>query len=64
MGPKSRELLSKLTTVNLETPQFDFGYSKLIDIGYSTVRANRITYVGELGYELYIPTEMALNVYE
>ena len=63
MGPKSRELLSKLTTVNLET-SFDFGQSKLIDIGYSTVRANRITYVGELGYELYIPAEMAVYVYE
>jgi len=64
MGPKSRELLSTLTTVNLETTSFDFGQSKLIDLGYSTVRANRITYVGELGYELYIPAEMAVYVYE
>ena len=43
---------------------FPFATSRLIDLGYSTVRATRITYVGELGWELYVPTEFAVGVYE
>ena len=43
---------------------FPFAHSREIEIGYAFVRANRITYVGELGWELYIPTEFANGVYE
>ena len=39
-------------------------YSRLIALGYTTVRATRITYVGELGWELYIPTEFSLGVFD
>ncbi|MDX1402715.1 MAG: FAD-dependent oxidoreductase, partial [Kiloniellales bacterium] len=64
MGPKSRHLLSKLTATDLSNEAFPFGTSQVIEIGYAKVRALRITYVGELGWELYIPTEMALHVFE
>jgi glycine cleavage system aminomethyltransferase T/glycine/D-amino acid oxidase-like deaminating enzyme len=64
MGPASRQLLSRLTRADLSGTGFPFGTSRLIDLGYSTVRATRITYVGELGWELYVPTEFAVGVYE
>jgi len=64
MGPDSRQLLSRLTRADLSGAGFPFGTSRLIDLGYSTVRATRITYVGELGWELYVPAEFAVGVYE
>ncbi len=64
MGPASRELLGRLTRVGLDDPAFPFGSSASIDLGYATVWATRITYVGELGWELYVPTEFAVGVYE
>ncbi|HWW31868.1 MAG TPA: aminomethyltransferase family protein, partial [Steroidobacteraceae bacterium] len=64
MGPSSRELLSQLTDADLSSAAFPFGASRIIDLGYARVRASRITYVGELGYELYIPTEFAQSVYD
>jgi glycine cleavage system aminomethyltransferase T/glycine/D-amino acid oxidase-like deaminating enzyme len=64
MGPNARDLLSSVSTDVLDNDSFPFGSSKLIDIGYASVRANRITYVGELGWELYVPTEMASYVYD
>ncbi len=64
MGPRSRELLSRLTDADLSDEGFGFGTSREIAIGYATARATRITYVGELGWELYVPTEFAVGVYE
>ena len=64
MGPKSRELLSRLTTADLSNVAFPFGSSREIELAYATVRASRITYVGELGWELYVPTEFALGVFD
>ncbi|MBV8497211.1 MAG: GcvT family protein, partial [Gammaproteobacteria bacterium] len=64
MGPRSRELLASVTDADLSTAAFPFGTSQVIDLGYARVRASRITYVGELGYELYIPSEFAQSVYE
>ncbi len=64
MGPQSRELLATLTDADLSNSAFPFGASRLIDLGYARVRASRITYVGELGYELYIPTEFAPAVFD
>ncbi len=64
MGPKSRELLGRLTRADLGDDAFPFGTSREISLGYSTVRATRITYVGELGWELYVPAEFAVGVYE
>jgi glycine cleavage system aminomethyltransferase T len=64
MGPASRQLLQGLTRADLSDEAFPFATSQVIDLGYSTVRATRITYVGELGWELYVPTEFAVGVYE
>ena len=64
MGPRSRELLTRLTRADLGDDAFPFGTSREISLGYSTVRATRITYVGELGWELYVPAEFAVGVYE
>jgi len=64
MGPRSRELLQRLTRADLAEEAFPFSTSQELDLGYSTVRATRITYVGELGWELYVPAEFAVGVYE
>ena len=64
MGPKSRDLLATLTDADLSDDAFPFGTSQLISLGYATVRATRITYVGELGWELYVPAEFAVGVYQ
>ena len=64
MGPASRELLATLTDADLSTAAFPFATSQVIDLGYARIRASRITYVGELGYELYIPSEYAQGVFD
>jgi 4-methylaminobutanoate oxidase (formaldehyde-forming) len=64
MGPRSRELLAALTDADLSNEAFPFATSREIDLGYALVRASRITYVGELGWELYIPTDVATHVYD
>ncbi len=64
MGPNSRVLLQKVSGADLSNAAFPFGTSQEIEIGYARVRASRITYVGELGWELYIPTEFTPHVFE
>ena len=64
MGPNARTLLERLSRADLSDDGFPFATSREIDLGYSTVRATRITYVGELGWELYVPSEFAVGVYE
>jgi 4-methylaminobutanoate oxidase (formaldehyde-forming) len=64
MGPRSRELLQRISTADLSNEAFPFATSRIIDVGYATVRATRLTYVGELGWELYTPVEFAVDVYE
>jgi 4-methylaminobutanoate oxidase (formaldehyde-forming) len=64
MGPHSRALLSRLTPADLSTRAFPFGTSREIELGRVLVRATRVTYVGELGWELYVPTEFAAAVYD
>ncbi|MEO8264365.1 MAG: FAD-dependent oxidoreductase [Ilumatobacteraceae bacterium] len=64
MGPNSRALLSTLTPADLSNEAFPFGTSQIIDIGYARVRASRVTFVGELGWELYISTEFAQGVFD
>jgi 4-methylaminobutanoate oxidase (formaldehyde-forming) len=63
-GPKSRALLQSLTSVDLSNEAFPFRTAREIDIGYARVLCVRITYLGELGYELYIPSEQATHVYD
>ncbi|MEG6507404.1 FAD-dependent oxidoreductase [Methyloligella sp. 2.7D] len=64
MGPNSRDLLQALSGEDFSNAAFPFARSKEIEIGYGRVRASRVTYVGELGWELLIPTEFAANVFE
>lgn len=64
MGPRSRAVLQALTPDDLSHAAFPFATSREIELGYTRVRASRITYVGELGFELTIATEFALGIYE
>ncbi|WP_428688573.1 GcvT family protein [Roseibium sp.] len=64
MGPKSRKVLAKVTKTDLSNEAFPFATVQSIDLGYATVLANRMTYVGELGWELIVPVEFAVGVYE
>ena len=63
-GPRSRELLQSITSANLSNEDFPFRGVKEIDIGLARVTCVRITYLGELGYELNIPSEQAVHVYD
>ena len=63
-GPKSRELLSKVTSADMSNQAFPHLTMRKIDIGYALVNALRITYLGELGWELYVPSEFSLHVYD
>jgi 4-methylaminobutanoate oxidase (formaldehyde-forming) len=63
-GPRSRELMQLVTSADMSTEAFPFRAVHEIDLGYARVLCIRITYLGELGYELYIPSEQALHVYD
>ena len=63
-GPNSRALLQRLTSADLSNAAFPFRTAREIDIGFARVLCIRITYLGELGYELYVPAEQATHVYE
>ena len=63
-GPKSRELLSKITNENLSNENFKFGTAKYIKVGSLNIWAQRLSYVGELGYELYISNKNAKEIYD
>ena len=63
-GPNSRALLQTLTSDDLSNEAFAFRSAREIDLGFARVLCVRITYLGELGYELYVPTEQAVHVYD
>jgi glycine cleavage system aminomethyltransferase T/glycine/D-amino acid oxidase-like deaminating enzyme len=63
-GPHSRALLRSLTSADLSNGAFPFRAAREIDIGFARALCVRITYLGELGYELYVPTEQAAHVYD
>ncbi|MCY4060841.1 MAG: FAD-dependent oxidoreductase [Chloroflexi bacterium] len=64
MGPNSRALLRKLTDADLSTEAFPFGSSQVIDFAHARLRATRMTYVGELGWELYVSSDFAQHAYD
>jgi glycine cleavage system aminomethyltransferase T/glycine/D-amino acid oxidase-like deaminating enzyme len=64
MGPLSRDVLARVADADLSNDAFPFGTSREIDVAYARVRATRLSYVGELGWELYIPSEFAVGVYD
>ena len=63
-GPKSRALLSRLTDADLSNDGFPYLSAREIHVGYAPVLAVRVTYLGELGWELHIPAEYAAGVFD
>ena len=63
MGPKARDILQAVTHADVSNAAFPFGSGQTIGIAGAPVRALRVTYVGELGWELHIPSEYAAAVY-
>ena len=64
MGPDSRKFLQPLILESLTNEDFPFGHAKEVEIGMAIARAHRISYVGELGWEIYISSDMAAHVFE
>jgi glycine cleavage system T protein len=64
MGPRARDLLAPLTSADLGNEAFPFGAAREIEIGMGLARAHRVSYVGELGWELYISSDMATHVFD
>ena len=64
MGPKSRELLRSVSPNDFTNEAHPFGTAREIEIGYGLARAHRVSYVGELGWELYISSDQAAHVFE
>jgi sarcosine dehydrogenase len=64
MGPNSRKLLQKVSKADFSNEAFPFATIREIGVGYATVLASRRTYMGELGWELYVPVEFAVTVFE
>ena len=63
-GPNARALLSEISSADFSNEAFPFATMQQVEIGYQNAMAIRISYTGELGWELYVPTEMALPVYD
>jgi sarcosine dehydrogenase len=63
-GPRSRDVLAQLTDAPLGNVDFPYMSARQLDLGYAPVLALRVTYLGELGYELHVPVEYALYLYE
>ncbi len=64
MGPRSRDVIQSLTEHDMSNTAFPFGRLRRIDVAGASVLALRVTYVGELGWELHIPVEFAASVYD
>ena len=64
MGPKSRDLLRAVSPDDFSNTAHPFGTARQIEIGMGLARAHRVSYVGELGWELYVGADMAAHVFE
>ncbi|MCG8691793.1 MAG: FAD-dependent oxidoreductase, partial [Minwuiales bacterium] len=64
MGPNARRLLQPLTDADFSNDGFPFGTARDVELGMALVRAHRISYVGELGWELYVSSDMARHVFD
>ncbi len=63
-GPRSREVLQSVTTTDVSNEAIPFRAARQITIGSADVLCVRITYLGELGYELYVPAADAVHVHD
>lgn len=64
MGPQSREIMGRVSPQDFSNAAHPFGTAREIEIGMGLARAHRVSYVGELGWELYVPTDQAAHVFE
>jgi len=64
MGPKARDLMRLVSPDDWTNEAHPFGFARNIEIGYGLARAHRVSYVGELGWEVYVSSDMAAHVYE
>lgn len=64
MGPRSRDLLALVSPDDFANAAFPFGTAREVEVGLGIARAHRVSYVGELGWELYVPTDQAAHVFE
>ena len=64
MGPNSRALLSSISPNNFDNEINPFGTAQVIEIGMGLARAHRVSYVGELGWELYISSDQCGHIFE
>jgi len=64
MGPRSREVMARVSPNDFGNEVHPFGTAREIEIGMGLARAHRVSYVGELGWELYVPADMAGHVFE
>ncbi|MEM6694418.1 MAG: FAD-dependent oxidoreductase [Pseudomonadota bacterium] len=64
MGPKARALLQTASPADFSNEAHPFGWAREIEIGMGLARAHRVTYVGELGWEIYVSTDMAVHVFD
>ena len=64
MGPNARDLLNAISPADLSNDVHPFGTAREIEVGMTLARAHRVTYVGELGWELYVPSDQAAHVFE
>ena len=64
MGPKAREVLRACSPADFSNEAHPFAHVREIEIGYGLARAHRVSYVGELGWELYVGSDMAAHVFE
>ncbi|MDP3984505.1 MAG: aminomethyltransferase family protein, partial [Acidimicrobiia bacterium] len=63
-GPRSRDLLSQITDADLSNEAFPYLTARQLDLEFALGWAFRMSFVGELGWELYVPAEFALGVYD
>ncbi len=64
MGPRARELMALVSPDDLSTAALPFGMAREIELGLGLARAHRVSYVGELGWELYVSADMAAHAFE
>ncbi|MDD9921796.1 MAG: FAD-dependent oxidoreductase [Boseongicola sp.] len=64
MGPNSRALLEKVSPADWSNEAHPFGFAREIELGYGLARAHRVSYVGELGWELYVSSDMCGHAFE
>lgn len=64
MGPRARELMQRVSPDDFSNEGHPFGWAREIEIGMGLARAHRMSYVGELGWEIFVPADMAAHVFE